>query len=67
MALGWLVLAAFWTLCTVLCVNGALNSQTAVSQIMPVFPEIPDEFWEKVGVKKAKGKTGRKRKGRAKA
>ena len=33
----------------------------------PVFPKIPDEFWEKVGVKKAKGKTGGKRKGRAKA
>ena len=32
----------------------------------PVFPKIPDEFWEKVGVKKAKGKTGEKRKGRAK-
>ena len=32
----------------------------------PVFP-IPDEFWEKVGVKKTKGKTGGKRKGRTKA
>ena len=31
-----------------------------------VFPKIPDEFWEKVGVKKAKGKTVGKRKGRAK-
>ena len=33
----------------------------------PVFPKIPDEFWEKVGMKKAKGKAGGKRKGRAKA
>ena len=33
----------------------------------PVFPKIPDEFWEKIGVKKAKGKAGGKRKGRAKA
>jgi hypothetical protein len=33
----------------------------------PVFPKIPDEFWDKVGVKKEKGKTGGKRKGRAKA
>jgi hypothetical protein len=24
----------------------------------PVFPKIHDEFWDKVGVKKAKGKTG---------
>ena len=67
MALGWLVLAAFWIFCTVLCVNGAPNTQTAISRIVPVFPKIPGEFWEKVGVKKAKGKTGRKRKGRPKA
>ena len=33
----------------------------------PVFPKIPDEFQYKVGVKKAKGKPGGKRKGRAKA
>jgi len=33
----------------------------------PVFPKIPDEFWDKVGMNKAKGKTGGKRKGRAKA
>ena len=33
-------------------------------QLEPVFPKIPDEFWDKVGVKKEKGKTGGKRKGR---
>ena len=33
----------------------------------PAFPKISDEFWDKVGVKKAKGKTGKKRKRRAKA
>ena len=33
----------------------------------PVFPKIPDKFWDKVGVKKAKDKTGGKRKGRAQA
>jgi hypothetical protein len=32
-----------------------------------VFPKIPDEFWDKVGVKKAKGKTGGKRKEQDKA
>jgi hypothetical protein len=32
-----------------------------------VFPKIPDKFWDKVDVKKAKGETGGKRKGRAKA
>ena len=32
-----------------------------------VFPKIPDEFWDKVCAKKAKGKTGGERKRRAKA
>jgi len=32
----------------------------------PVLPIIPNEFWDKIDVKKAKGKTGGKRKGRAK-
>jgi hypothetical protein len=30
-----------------------------------VFPKIPDECWDKVGVKKSKGKTGGKSNGRA--
>jgi hypothetical protein len=41
--------------------------QCSPEYLEPVFPKIPDELWEKVGVKKAKGKTGGKRKERAKA
>ena len=34
MALGRLVLAAFWLFCTVLCVNGIPNAQTAISRLL---------------------------------
>ena len=33
----------------------------------PVFAKIPEEFWDEVGVKKAQGTTGGKRKGMAKS
>ena len=47
--------------------NNATGREQPPEYVKPVFPKIPDEFWDKVGVKKAKGKSDRNRKGMAKA